>query len=99
MAIHCAKIENSDRLRRVHSLLCDGGWHGTRKIMHSADVCAVNTVIAELRANGFEIATRCGAGCHIRITPRVARTTEKPKSVHQKRRQSVNISIFQGHFG
>ena len=57
--IHYAKIEESDRLRRVHQLLCDGGWHGTWDIMQSAEVCAVNTVMAELRANGFAIETRC----------------------------------------
>lgn len=59
MPIHYAKIDESDRLRRVHHLLCDGGWHGTRDIMLTADVCAVNTVMAELRANGFAIETRC----------------------------------------
>ncbi len=59
MAIHYAMIEESDRLRRVHNLLVDGMWRGTREIMMQADVCAVNTVIAELRANGFDISTRC----------------------------------------
>lgn len=59
MAIHYARIEESDRLRRVHKLLADGDWHGTRQIMIDADVCAVNTVISELRANGFSIDTRC----------------------------------------
>lgn len=59
MAIHYARMEESDRLRRVHALLADGQWHGTRDIMINADVCAVNTVISELRANGFDITTRC----------------------------------------
>lgn len=57
--IHYAKIEDSERLQRVHQILLDGDWHGTRRIMRLADVCAVNTVIAELRANGCRIDTRC----------------------------------------
>jgi len=57
--INYARIEQSERLQRVHALLCDGAWHGTRAIMYAADVCAVNTVVAELRANGYDIVTRC----------------------------------------
>lgn len=59
MAINYGKIETSPRLQRVHLLLSDGHWHSTREIMRAADVCAVNTVIAELRANGYDIMTRC----------------------------------------
>jgi hypothetical protein len=59
MTIHYATIDKSDRLRRVHQLLGDGRWHGTREIMMETYVCAVNTVVAELRANGFGISTRC----------------------------------------
>jgi len=57
--IHYAKIEESERLQRVYRLLLDKAWHSTRTIMRMADVCAVNTVVAELRANGFTIYTRC----------------------------------------
>lgn len=57
--IHYAKIAESERLQRVHRLLADGAWHGTREIMRTADVCAVNTVVAELRSNGILIRTRC----------------------------------------
>jgi hypothetical protein len=59
MAIQYAKLDQSERLQRVYVLLADGQWRGTREIMLAAEVCAVNTVIAELRANGYEIATRC----------------------------------------
>jgi biotin operon repressor len=59
MAIHAARIEQSDRLRRALSVLSDGHWHSTREIMRIADVCAVNTVISELRSNGIDIETRC----------------------------------------
>ncbi|HKI50507.1 MAG TPA: hypothetical protein VJ995_00400 [Geothermobacteraceae bacterium] len=57
--IRSAKLETSDRLKRVLSLLQDGRWHGTRDILMRADVCAVNTAIAELRDNGFTIESRC----------------------------------------
>lgn len=59
MTIHAARIAESPRLQRVQALLADGRWHGTREIMLAADVCAVNTVIAELRDNGCAILTRC----------------------------------------
>jgi hypothetical protein len=57
--IRYAKIETSQRLQRVHRLLSDGRWHGTREINQVADVCAVNTAIAELKANGYDIVIRC----------------------------------------
>lgn len=57
--IHAAKLENSPRLQRVRALLGDGAWYGTRDIVQRADVCAVNSAIVELRANGLAITTRC----------------------------------------
>lgn len=57
--IHFARLENSDRLRRVLKMLLDGRWHSTRDIMLQADVCAVSTTISELRANGVDIVTIC----------------------------------------
>ena len=59
--MHAAKISESPRLQRVQQLLSDGKWHGTRDIVLAADVCAVNSVIAELRAvpNELNIETRC----------------------------------------
>lgn len=53
--MHAASIHNSDRLKRVHDLLADGLKHTTMAIISRAQVCAVNSCIAELRANGFEI--------------------------------------------
>jgi hypothetical protein len=58
-ANHYASIENSERLQRVHRLLTDGKWHGTREIMRAADVCAVNSIISELRSNGYDVMSRC----------------------------------------
>lgn len=58
MTMHAARIENSSRLRRVQTALEDGAWHSTRDLMRRADVCAVNSCIAELRANGVDVECR-----------------------------------------
>lgn len=62
-----AKLGSSPRLRRTLILLEraradareDGGWLTTRQIVRRASVCAVNSVVAELRDNGCTIACRC----------------------------------------
>lgn len=56
--MHAATIANSPRLQRVADLLADGLEHTTMEIIQAAQVCAVNSIIAELRANGFEILCR-----------------------------------------
>lgn len=53
--MHAAKIDRSPRLRRVLAVLRDGRWHSTREIAHEANVLAVNSCVAELRANGCVI--------------------------------------------
>ncbi|MBE0598326.1 MAG: hypothetical protein IH614_13745 [Desulfuromonadales bacterium] len=70
--IRAAKLENSPRLKRVLALLQDGGWHGTREIVRVADVCAVNTAMAELRKNDVTYECRCvGSGRYeYRLLPR-----------------------------
>jgi hypothetical protein len=50
-----ASIERSSRLNRVLDLLSTGGEFTTLDIIKSANVCAVNSIIAELRQNGFGI--------------------------------------------
>jgi hypothetical protein len=50
-----ASIERSSRLNRVLDLLSMGGEFTTLDIIKSANVCAVNSIIAELRQNGFGI--------------------------------------------
>ena len=35
--------------------LDDGRWHSTRELILAADVCAVNSIVHELRQNGYEI--------------------------------------------
>lgn len=56
--MHSAKIDRSRRLQRVDALLADGNEYSTMQIVHTAQVCAVNSIIAELRDNGRAIACR-----------------------------------------
>lgn len=55
--IHYAALENSPRLQRVRDFLVSRGSLGatTHEIIVLANVCAVNTAISELRANGLKI--------------------------------------------
>ncbi|GAB4173821.1 MAG: hypothetical protein Fur0039_15440 [Rhodocyclaceae bacterium] len=57
--MHAASVEKSARLQRVLWLLLDEQWHTTMEIIEGARVCAVNSIISELRANGVAIETRC----------------------------------------
>jgi len=50
-----AKLENSERLQRVDRLLSTGKEFSTREIVQLAYVCAVNSIIAELKENGRTI--------------------------------------------
>jgi hypothetical protein len=54
--LHAASLE-SPRLKRVLQCLKDAGRAGltTMEIIRQADVCAVNSIAAELRANGIDI--------------------------------------------
>jgi hypothetical protein len=54
MNFNFAKYEESERLQRALALMLDGCQRTTREIDRGADVCAVNSVAAELRANGFD---------------------------------------------
>lgn len=58
MPMHAARIDHSPRLQRVVDLLADGREHSTMEIIDAARVCAVNSVIAELRVNGIHIVCR-----------------------------------------
>jgi hypothetical protein len=53
--MNAASIEKSDRLARVLDLLSQGGDFSTLDIIKQANVCAVNSIVAELRQNGFDI--------------------------------------------
>ena len=52
MPLHAARLTQSPRLQRVADLLADGREHTTMEIVQAAQVCAVNSIVAELRANG-----------------------------------------------
>ena len=56
--MHAARLDRSPRLQRVHALLSDGVERSTLDISKRANVCAVNSCIAELRANGAWIECR-----------------------------------------
>ena len=60
--MHAASLERSERLRRVRELLSDGAEHSTLEIVRIARVCAVNSIVAELRANGCAIECRQAHG-------------------------------------
>ncbi|TQV63942.1 MAG: hypothetical protein FNT29_06075 [Halothiobacillaceae bacterium] len=69
-----AKLETSDRLKRVHDLLKRGGEYSTMQIVQQAQVCAVNSIAAELRVNGVPVKSRlevvpnpCGAPGGVRL--------------------------------
>lgn len=53
--MNAAKIEKSDRLQRVLALLKKGGEYTTLEIIQKAGVCAVNSIISELRQHGYQI--------------------------------------------
>jgi hypothetical protein len=57
--MHACHIETSPRLQRVLAVLADGARHTTRDLMLRANVCAVNSCVAEIRANGIDV--RCEA--------------------------------------
>ena len=63
--MHAASLTRSLRLQRVAAFLADGQDHSTMEIVIGARVCAVNSIVAELRANGLDISCRqivSGAG-------------------------------------
>lgn len=53
--MNAAQLAKSDRLRRVKTFLSDHKPHSTLEIVSKANVCAVNSIVAELRANGVPI--------------------------------------------
>ena len=57
--MHAAKIENSPRLQRVYHALRIHKKLTTLDIIKIAGVCAVNSIISELRRNGITITCTC----------------------------------------
>lgn len=57
--MHAARLATSPRLlRALRALKEAGGPLSTMDLVKGASICAVNSVIAELRANGAEITCR-----------------------------------------
>lgn len=58
--MNAAKLEKSDRLKKVHALLTrfKGRWLSTMDVIQRAQVCAVNSIMDELRENGVRIETK-----------------------------------------
>jgi hypothetical protein len=56
--MHKATLEKSDRLQRVYNLLRERP-HTTLEIIQKAGVCAVNSIVAEIRANGIPVQCTC----------------------------------------
>lgn len=53
--MNAANLVQSERLQRVKAFLSDLKPHSTLEIVRKARVCAVNSIVAELRANGVSI--------------------------------------------
>ena len=56
--MHAARVDRSPRLQRVLDVLRDGQEHSTLDLVRRAGVCAVNSIVAELRAGGYAISCR-----------------------------------------
>lgn len=53
-----ANLAKSERLQRLYGVLKDRKWHTTREIIRAGDLCAINSAVAELRRNGYQIFCR-----------------------------------------
>ena len=53
--MHAANIDDSPRLQKVRDFLRRRGSATTREISNACDVYAVNSIISELRANGYTV--------------------------------------------
>jgi hypothetical protein len=56
--MRAANIKTSERLQRVAQYLGDGRERSTMEIIQECQVCAVNSIIAEMRDNGLTIHCR-----------------------------------------
>lgn len=53
--MNSARLAHSQRLDKVFRVLLDGNPHTTMDLIRRANVCAVNSIISELRDNGIKI--------------------------------------------
>ncbi len=67
--MNAARLAKSDRLQRVKKLLSDHKPHSTLDIFRKAKVCAVSSIVSELRVNGLDIkCKRMGDVWYYRLT-------------------------------
>ena len=80
---HAAKIETSDRLQGVLAILKDRAWHGSFELMRQTNLVAIGSAISEIRANGYEVESRCvGQGRYeYRLLERVEEEYKEPPRV------------------
>ncbi len=96
--MHSAKLKTSKRLQRTLAVLKQGKAT-TRQIIRKAHVCAVNSIITELRANGMKINCRClGRGIFEyelkKRKPQIAQTCPRLRSgITQKKRTGGFLSL------
>lgn len=59
-SIHAARLDHSPRLQRLLIVFRThpGMWLTTLDLITLAGICAVNSAVDELRANGFDIPSR-----------------------------------------
>jgi len=75
--MNAASIEKSERLGRVLDLLSQGGEFTTLDIIKQGNVCAVNSIISELRQNGFDIACqRRGEKWFYKLEKKILQTSQ-----------------------
>ena len=55
MSMHAARIGNSQRLQDVLGALSRGGQWSTRDLVKATGRFAINSIVAELRENGYDI--------------------------------------------
>jgi hypothetical protein len=60
--MHYARLEKSKRLQRVLSALKRRKRLSTMQIINLLDVCAVNSIISEIRRNGYVIVCKREGG-------------------------------------
>lgn len=53
--MHAAKVESSARLTRVLRALKRKKKLSTRELIQRTDLCAINSIVSELRQNGYQI--------------------------------------------
>lgn len=70
--MHSASLSTSRRLQRVLAVLSDCQEHSTMEIVKRAHVCAVNSIVSELRANGIAISCRRDRGVYFYRLGRLA---------------------------